>query len=426
MVAETSSHITSGSGPLKRQLFNKPSWSKPQALTNRNDLFHRSNQTYVDLADEAERQRKWKLARKERERAIQVETVERAGKRQRVSESEEDDDDGSASDQSSHKSENEKGSTRFEQAKSQHGDDAVRPAQYKNSPKSLLRRYEATVTAGKIDLDQKQKPSASHIINLENEDEDEDDPIDIVTDSTIAPATGAKRTVPPVEEENETMSDDEFPELARQAREKARRKRPEEDMASATPVSPSMSQINYQQRSQPTSQSTPPPPPPDPVLDLLITSNIPNTEPLIIKRKLSQRLKDVKLAWAERQHFSQVFTDSVFLIWRGKRIFDHTTCRSLGYRFSSDGRIMASRDNMMDDEGRVHMEVVTREMFEASKKAKVNDVLDGEKDKSEGLKVEEQKREAQVKIICKAKGFSDFKLIVKPVRIRFYFGFRRD
>jgi len=222
------------------------------------------------------------------------------------------------------------------------------------------------------------------------------------------------------------MSDDEFPELARQAREKARRKRLEEDMASAIPDPPSISQKDHQQRPQSTHQPTPPSPPADPVLDILITSTIPNTEPLIVKRKLSQRLKDVKLAWAERQHFSQDFTDSVFLIWRGKRIFDHTTCRSLGYKSSSNGRIMASRDSMMDDEGRVHMEVMTRDMFEAYKKAKVNDVLDTKKDRSQEPVIEEQKQEAQIKIICKAKGFSDFKLIVKLVRIRIYSDLIRD
>ncbi len=423
MVAETASHNSSGSAPLKRQLFNKPSWSKPQALTNGNDLFHRSNQTYVDLAAEAERRRKRKLARKERERASQAEAEERAGKRQRVSESEDDEDDDSASDHSPHKSENEEGSTRAEQNKSKNVIRAMSPPKSKDSPISLLKRYEATVAASEIDMDQKQKPSASHIIDLE--DEDEDSPIEILKDSATTRATAAKHPVPPVEED-ETISDDEFPELARQAREKARHKRLEEDMVLVTPVSPSMSQIDYQQRSQPTSQPTPPLPPPDPVLDILITSNISNTEPLIVKRKLSQRLKDVKLAWAERQQFSQVFTDGVFLTWRGKRIFDHTTCRSLGYKFSPDGRIMASRDSMMDDEGRVHMQVMTREMFEAYKKAKANDVLDRAKDRSQGPIVEEQKQEPQIKIICKAKGFSDFKLIIKPVRILIDLGFTRN
>jgi len=423
MVAETSSHSPSGSVPLKRQLFNKPSWSKPQALTHGNDLFHRSNHTYVDLAAEAERQRKRKLARKERERARQAEIEERAEKIQRVSQSEDDEDDDSASDESSHKSQDEKASTSFEPRKSQTDIRATSPAKPENSPKSLLKRYEATVAANKIDLDQKQKPPASHVINLE--DEDEEGPIEILEDSGTARATAAKRSVPLVDE-NERMSDDEFPELARQAREKARRKRLEEDMASAIPDPPSISQKDHQQRPQSTHQPTPPSPPADPVLDILITSTIPNTEPLIVKRKLSQRLKDVKLAWAERQHFSQDFTDSVFLIWRGKRIFDHTTCRSLGYKSSSNGRIMASRDSMMDDEGRVHMEVMTRDMFEAYKKAKVNDVLDTKKDRSQEPVIEEQKQEAQIKIICKAKGFSDFKLIVKLVRIRIYSDLIRD
>ncbi len=423
MVAETSSHDTSGSAPLKRQIFNRPSWSKPHSLTNGNDLFHRSNQTYVDLAAEAELQRKRKLARKERELALQAEGLERAGKRQRLSESEEDEDDDSVSDRSTHKPKVEKGNTSFEQSSSQHSTRDVSPSKSQISPKSLLKRFEATVAVGKIELDQKQKTPDSHIINLEDEDENEAGSIDISTDSATNRAIATKQPKSSVDE-NETISEDEFPELARQAREKARRKRLVEVATSATSVSPSP--IDCQQRLPLASQPTPPPPPPDPVLDILVTSLISNTEPLIIKRKLSQRLKDVKLAWAERQHFSQVFTDSVFLIWRGKRIFDHTTCRSLGYKLGSDGRILASRDSMMDDEGRVHMEVMTGEMFEASKKAKVNEIPDGEKESVQGPTSEEQEHETLVRIICKAKGFPDFKLIVKPVRLRLISGFPRD
>lgn len=410
VVAGALPHATTNSVPLKRSIFNKPSWSKPQALTNGNDLFHRSNQTYIDLAAEAERQRKKKLARKERERVRHAEDEERAGKRQRVSESEGEEDDNTFSDDSSNHSEYEKATTSFKKNDSRPNDRIVGSPKPESSPKSLLKRYETTVIANEIDVDQKHTPLAAQIIDLE----DDDDSVDLPEDSSTIRATSARGSGPS-KEEDEPVSDEEFPELARQAREKARRKRLEENVVSATLDPTFVLQDGYQQCSNPTQHATPPPPPLDPVLEILITSTIPNTEPLIVKRKLSQRLKDVRLAWADRQQFSQDFIDGVFLIWRGKRTFDHTTCRSLGYKASPSGRVLASRDSMMDDEGRVHMEVMTREMFEAYKKAKANEVYAEEKDGRRDPVAEEQNQEVQIKIICKAKGFSDFKLIVKPV-----------
>ncbi|GKZ40163.1 hypothetical protein AbraIFM66950_002731, partial [Aspergillus brasiliensis] len=70
--------------------------------------------------------------------------------------------------------------------------------------------------------------------------------------------------------------------------------------------------------------------PKEPIVQILITSRIPNTRPLIVRRKMNQSLKDVRLAWCNRQHFNKEMQDSVFLTWKGKRLFDVTTCRSLG------------------------------------------------------------------------------------------------
>lgn len=423
MATEPSSHGTSGSAPLKRQLFNKPIWSKPQALTNSNDLFHRSSQTYVGLAAEAERQRKRKLARKGRERERQAAVEERAEKRQRMSESEDDGDgDDTSTDEGSRRSKSGEEDTGCRRLESRTGICAVSTPKPGCSPTSLLKRYGATIAATERKVNLEQKAPTSQIIDLE--DEDDPSPVNIFGDGVTNQATNAKQSLLS-EEENEVVSDDEFPELARQAREMARRQRLEKDIVSKIQDPSLTRRDDYQERSQPTKQPTPINPPPDPVLDLLLTSDIPDTEPLIVKRKLSQRLKDVKMAWVERQYFKQDFTDSVFLVWRGKRIFDHTTCRSLGYKAGPNGRIMASRDSMMDDEGRIHMEVMTRELFENYKKSKITDILEEEKESGQETAVEEQKQEVQIKIVCKARGFPDFKLIVKPVGTS-RLGFRHD
>lgn len=66
------------------------------------------------------------------------------------------------------------------------------------------------------------------------------------------------------------------------------------------------------------------------------------------------------------------------------------------------------------------MEAMTADILGAHKKAKSKDAPKGEEDAIEEPAVIRQKQEAQVKIICKAKGFADFKLIVKPVCIIAY------
>lgn len=97
---------------------------------------------------------------------------------------------------------------------------------------------------------------------------------------------------------------------------------------------PSTQQASTQQPQPP----PPPPPPPNPVLSLLIHSPIPNTTPLLVKRRLNQRLKEVRLAWINKQingplpphPYFPVELEKIFLTWRNKRCYDFTSCASLG------------------------------------------------------------------------------------------------
>lgn len=408
MITSTSQKTGTNHMPPKRSLFNKPSWSKPHALINDTDLFHRSNQTYVDLATEAERQRKKKRARKERERARQAENEGRAGKRLRVSESEDDDSDSSSSDDSSRPTEPIHTHNKATESKNEQDPRAGSPAKPEHSPKSLLKRYEAKVAANQSNVTGKERNVGAQILDLED-DQDE------VSEKDSEPEITIVRPPEPVIEDDEPVSDDEFPELARQARERARRKRLEEDMASASPDL-AASQDGRLHQSQNLHPPTPPPIPPDPVIQILITSSIPDTVPLIVNRLVSQRLKDVRLAWTQRQQFSSEFSDKVFLTWRRKRLFDVTTCKSLGITAGPNGGVLAKGEYVGDDEGRIHMEAMTSEILEAHKKAERQDLQDSGDIDADQNDVVEQK-EPQIKIICKAKGFDDFKLIVKPVCI---------
>ncbi|KAJ5647552.1 hypothetical protein N7490_003924 [Penicillium lividum] len=100
----------------------------------------------------------------------------------------------------------------------------------------------------------------------------------------------------------------------------------------------------------------------DPVVQILITSDIPNTKPLLVHRKMSQGLREVRLEWCKRQGFPTGAESPVYLTWRGSRLFDVTTCRSL--RIEPEKNTWALLG--MDDDSltgpkelRIHLEAVT-------------------------------------------------------------------
>ncbi|KAJ5500575.1 Small ubiquitin-related modifier SUMO [Penicillium expansum] len=104
------------------------------------------------------------------------------------------------------------------------------------------------------------------------------------------------------------------------------------------------------------------PPADDPIVQIMISSEIANTKPLLVHRKMSQRLRDVRLAWCDRQNFEPNIQASIYLTWKGRRLFDVTTCRSLNI---NTGKSTAAIPGIDDDsfadqkELRIHMEAVT-------------------------------------------------------------------
>lgn len=109
----------------------------------------------------------------------------------------------------------------------------------------------------------------------------------------------------------------------------------------------------------------------DPIVRILITSKIENTQPLYVHRLLSQRLKDVRLAWCERQKFDRKLTSTIILTWKGKRVFDSTTCKSLSISPAttmdrtlwSQGQESETSDIPYD----IHLEATTVELLAADR-----------------------------------------------------------
>ena len=65
------------------------------------------------------------------------------------------------------------------------------------------------------------------------------------------------------------------------------------------------------------------------IVPILITSKLKNTKPFIIQQKLSQYLRWVHKVWCGHQQFSSEKAAFMFLIWRGKWLFDAITCKEL-------------------------------------------------------------------------------------------------
>ncbi|KAI9724429.1 MAG: hypothetical protein M1812_000497 [Candelaria pacifica] len=399
--------------PVKRSIFNKPSWSKPQPMASTVDMFSRSNDTYTDIVAEEKRKRQERLARKEQQRILRPAPDEiRESKRRRVTE--ECGDDGHASKEGDDALGN--GAQKIHNAvrgSGERGRSTGLPTQEsKLSPASLSKRYEAAA----ISRESTPKPAPVAVIDLEDEDTEDEDMEDDEPHGHIT-MNDPSSHAPPIEDDS-VASDEEFPELARKARERARLKSNESPHDPITTLEPPSTTDKQPSIPRQIPQRIPTPPP-DPIVKILITSDIPDTKPLIVHRRLSQRLKDVKVMWCKKQGFTEDMCDTIHLTWQGHKLFNVTTCKTLGMGVDENGSLVlkGEKDTLGDDDGRIHMEAMTDEMIKQAQIAKES--LQSIHDPAENAEVEEEpvaepKPAEGIKIVLVSRGYEDFKLIVKP------------
>lgn len=377
----------------------------------------------MDVAAEEESKRKRRAAKKAQEIVRHESRGEPEEKRRRISIEDDSEDEKESSDEEVSRANN-KSETPHLDVKTDAPLRSPSPRKPPQSPVSLAKRYESTIAAANIT---KKPVIPSNVIDLE-EDDEEEEPKEQTTTHThqhvdISPVTKAA----PPEYDDFPAEDEEFPELARRAREKARSKRLQTDSVAAVTSVPVPPPAHYESpitaRQPP--QTNQPSLAAEPVVSILLTSPIPNTNPLIVNRKLTQRLKDVRLAWCQRQDFAPETTATVILTWRGKRIFDVSSCKSLGIGVDAKGNIVmkGEKDMLGEEDRQIHMVAMTDEMFAKHRKAQDRKMDDDtqQDDTIDEVPVAEPQAEESVRIILKAKGYSEFKLIVKPVSIRFVF-----
>jgi hypothetical protein len=223
---------------------------------------------------------------------------------------------------------------------------------------------------------------------------------------------GPKLSVP-IEEDDE--SDEELAELARQRR--RQRTHPSNVNAGSNSSTP--------QRGAAASPHTglPTPPLPDPVVQVLVSSKMKDTKPLLVYRKLSQNIRDIRLAWCSRQMFDQASTDRVFLIHNMRRVYDMTTCHSLGLETDTEGNITMKGAEGKEGVDQVALEAVTDDMYKMMLDEKAKDEakslkqweVGGEDDAEDEATSAQPPQEERVGLVLKAKGKQDFKLQVKWV-----------
>lgn len=173
----------------------------------------------------------------------------------------------------------------------------------------------------------------------------------------------------------------------------------------------------------------------DPVISILVSSQVDGLGAgIIVKRKLGQRFKDVRMVWCDKQliaghrSLTAIEKDRIFLTWRGRRVWDVTTAESLGIRVNGRGQVVDEKG--FDLGGNVHLEAWTQETFDAYQKERKRERARLEMGTAERIDLdddddlpaeEEAMQEAsapiqieKIKIVLKPKEGEAVKLIVKP------------
>jgi hypothetical protein len=240
------------------------------------------------------------------------------------------------------------------------------------------------------------RSTAAHPITLDDDDDDDIYPL---------------QPVIPQDEEEDQLSEEEFPELVQRARERAKQKELERLKAAEAfgeqnlkPSTPVIDDV-FQDSDIPEA---------DPVVEILVTSWIEGTNPLLVRRKLNQRLKEVRLSWCDKQALQggpmlPQLRAAIFLTWNGKRLFDASTCKHLGIKMGADGRF-ASDGEGFDDHGRLHFEAWTEDLFAAYQNSNQQQ-QDGGEDQEDAE--DDQDQPERIKLLLKARDMEPLRLKVK-------------
>lgn len=207
---------------------------------------------------------------------------------------------------------------------------------------------------------------------------------------------------------DQLFDDEEFPELVQRARERERVR-----LEQAANAAKSFTEKNHSQDHHNPFDINPPRDV-DPTIEILINSEIPNTIPLKVMRKMSQKLREARFVWCDKQklpgHSSVDLRSVIFLTWKRKKLFDYTTCHALGLKVDEFGNL-SNEEGM--HEGKVYLEAWTEETFAAAQR-------DDEVARQREERGEDEEDEAppaneviKIKLVLKAKDMEPVKIVVR-------------
>ena len=406
------SGLPSATAKPKRQLFNRPAWARGPVTNSKDaqpkssgDVFNRSAQSFQEILAEKERkhQRKTEKAQLKADKEARRKSARLDRERER---SREDEAGGSARKKRRITDEDYEryGIIRSPVVKK---DSAARDDESRTDSSSPVKRPQR---APLTKITSQRAHAASEVIDLSDSDEDG------------GPPSPAPQPIP-VQDQSEE-EEEAFPELAAAARERQRKLMEEQKVTQ---------QRHLETSTDPFSTQPDPAPPPDPVISLLVTSSIPNTEPLLVRRRFSQRLQEVREVWCGKQRLNPA-TCGIFLTYKLRRLYDVTTCKSLGIKCDSSGRLLVLDKygdlTSEEDASRVVVEAMTEDIFEQRKKARdeerkrLENPDQYEEDGAATPNATGQKENSEppakevLRILLKAKGYKDYRLKVKKVLIQ--------
>lgn len=251
------------------------------------------------------------------------------------------------------------------------------------------------------------------VVSLDSDDDDDDSFYTAPPPrQPIKKPEPKQQPTPTQDDESEIDSDEEFPELVRKARERAKQQELEKQWRSSE-----------LQRADGSSESPAMDEGPNPPIKIFIEPRIPQTDPLVVTRKWDQRFREVRNAWCERQPFVPDFADTVFFTWRGVRIFDVASCKSLGITLNEDGEpVLVDKDGIDEDMSQIVLVATTQAIIDKEKEA-VAEEAKRKEDEANGITAgpPAAPEKKKVKIILNAKDYATHKLIVQEVRLEKYF-----
>jgi Ubiquitin-2 like Rad60 SUMO-like len=403
--------------PPKKSFFKRPAWGTSAPPADAGDFFRHSDKVYDRILEEKERRKQRHAQRKEAKAKAEVVEDGREKKRRRISIEDEDDEDGQTeSDAGSH------GSSRSNPVNGRSSTNGVT-----FPPKSQTARAPPSSPSKTKSQAQPTPASSTNIIEL---DSDNDGP-------EVPPNAGQEQSQKRVsDEELSEEEDDEYVQkLKREAREKAqlaqlgvdRGFNRRENLPPRNTPQPRPS--HDRDRSTPDATRAAPTPSPkkeETIVQILISTRIPNSKPLLVNRKVSQPLQQVRQVWCSRQNFDEETAAKVMFTWRGNRLYDTTTSihllETLKSEHSRKMGALEEDDNEDPSYGRIEVEAITKDMYEQRLLQKHRDEADaGADDPSNSFAQDRQSvessstpKEKEYQIVMNSPGMEAMHLKVRP------------